>query len=86
MSFGSWVTFHDQAGLDATVEMMAAAYDAGVNFFVNAETYAAGKSEELMGEALKRLGWRRGSYLISTKLFGGSTRDRMNRTRSIENI
>ncbi len=71
LSFGSWVTFHDQAGLDATVEMMAAAYDAGVNFFDNAEGYAAGKSEELMGEALKRLGWRRGSYLISTKLFWG---------------
>jgi voltage-dependent potassium channel beta subunit len=51
--------------------MMAAAYDAGVNFFDNAETYAAGKSEVLMGEALKRLGWRRGSYLISTKLFWG---------------
>jgi voltage-dependent potassium channel beta subunit len=71
LSFGSWVTFHDQAGLDATVEMMAAAYDAGVNFFDNAEGYAAGKSEELMGDALKRLGWRRGSYLISTKLFWG---------------
>jgi len=71
LSFGSWVTFHNQAGIDSTVEMMSAAYDAGVNFFDNAETYAAGKSEEVMGAALKKLAWRRGSYLISTKLFWG---------------
>jgi len=71
LSFGSWVTFHNQAGIDSTVEMMSAAYDAGVIFFDNAETYAAGKSEEVMGAALKKLGWRRGSYLISTKLFWG---------------
>jgi voltage-dependent potassium channel beta subunit len=51
--------------------MMSAAYDAGVNFFDNAEGYAEGKSEEIMGAALKRLGWRRGSYLVSTKLFWG---------------
>ncbi len=71
LSFGSWVTFHTQAGVRDTVEMMAAAYDTGVNFFDNAEAYANGKSEEIMGEALKRLGWRRGSYLVSTKLFWG---------------
>ena len=71
LSFGSWVTFHNQADVDATVEMMSAAYEAGVNFFDNAETYAAGKSEEIMGAALKKLAWRRGSYLISTKLFWG---------------
>ncbi len=71
LSFGSWVTLHTQAGVRDTVEMMAAAYDAGVNFFDNAEAYANGKSEEIMGEALKRLGWRRGSYLVSTKLFWG---------------
>ena len=71
LSFGSWVTFHTQAGVDATVEMMSAAYDAGVNFFDNAEAYAAGKSEEVMGAALRTLGWRRGSYLVSTKLFWG---------------
>jgi len=71
LSFGSWVTFHSQFGMDSAVEMMAAAYDAGVNFFDNAETYAGGKSEELMGAALKKLGWRRGSYLVSTKLFWG---------------
>ena len=66
LSFGSWVTFHNQADVDATVEMMSLAYDAGVNFFDNAEVYAYGKSEEIMGEALRRLGWRRGSYLVST--------------------
>ena len=71
LSVGSWVTFHRQAGINSAVEMMAAAYDAGVNFFDNAEVYAGGKSEELMGAALKKLGWRRGSYLVSTKLFWG---------------
>jgi voltage-dependent potassium channel beta subunit len=71
LSFGSWVTLHNQAGVDSTVQMMSAAYDAGVNFFDNAETYAAGKSEEIMGAALRKLNWRRGSYLISTKLFWG---------------
>ncbi len=71
LSFGSWVTFHSQADVDATVTMMGAAYDAGVNFFDNAENYAAGKSEEVMGAALQKLGWRRGSYLVSTKLFWG---------------
>ena len=68
LSFGSWVTFHKQTELESTVTMMAAAYDAGVNFFDNAEGYEAGKSEELMGMALKKLGWRRGSYLVSTKI------------------
>jgi voltage-dependent potassium channel beta subunit len=51
--------------------MMTAAYDAGVNFFDNAEAYAGGASEEIMGAALKKLGWHRGSYLVSTKLFWG---------------
>ena len=71
LSFGSWVTFHTQSGVSDAATMMAAAYDAGVNFFDNAETYASGKSEEVMGAALKKLGWRRGSYLVSTKLFWG---------------
>ena len=82
LSFGSWVTFHTQAGVKDTVEMMAAAYDAGVNFFDNAEAYANGKSEEIMGEALKRLGWRRGSYLVSTKLFWG-LHDNPNETNTL---
>jgi voltage-dependent potassium channel beta subunit len=71
LSLGSWVTFHNQTDIDATVKLMGTAYDAGVNFFDNAENYSAGKSEEVMGAALKKLGWRRGSYLISTKLFWG---------------
>ena len=71
LSLGSWVTFHLQSGIDDAVAMMSAAYDAGVNFFDNAEVYAGGKSEEVMGAALKKLGWRRGSYLVSTKLYWG---------------
>ncbi len=82
LSFGSWVTLHTQVGVRETVEMMAAAYDAGVNFFDNAEGYANGMSEEIMGEALKRLGWRRGSYLVSTKLFWG-LHDNPNETNTL---
>jgi len=91
LSFGSWVTFHTQSGIDSTVEMMAAAFDAGVNFFDNAENYAAGKSEEIMGAALQKLGWRRGSYLVSTKLFWGlharpNEQNTLNRKYLIEGI
>ncbi len=71
LSLGSWVTFHSQSGVDDAVEIMRAAYDAGVNFFDNAENYANGQSEEVMGAALKKLGWRRGSYLVSTKFYWG---------------
>jgi len=71
LSLGSWVTYGEQVDIDAAAGMMAAAYDKGVNFFDNAETYAAGKSEEIMGAALKKLGWRRMSYLVSTKLYWG---------------
>jgi len=71
LSFGSWITYGNQ--MDGTVarECMAAAYDAGVNFFDNAEVYAKGKSETIMGEALAKLGWRRSSYLVSTKFYWG---------------
>jgi voltage-dependent potassium channel beta subunit len=91
LSFGSWVTFHNQADVKAAVDMMAAAYDAGVNFFDNAEVYASGKSEEVMGEALKKLKWRRGSYLVSTKFYWGlhdgvNERNTLNRKRLIEGI
>ncbi len=71
LSLGSWVTYSTQVDITAAANMMAAAYDRGVNFFDNAETYAAGKSEEIMGAALKKLGWRRASYLVSTKLYWG---------------
>jgi voltage-dependent potassium channel beta subunit len=71
LSLGSWVTFHTQVNVDQAVEMMSVAYDAGVNFFDNAQAYAKGKSEEIMGEAFKKLGWRRASYLVSTKFYWG---------------
>jgi voltage-dependent potassium channel beta subunit len=91
LSFGSWVTFHNQAGIDSALEMMAAAYEAGVNFFDNAEIYANGKSEKVMGAALKELGWRRGSYLVSTKIYWGLhvtplEKNTLNRKRLIEGI
>lgn len=71
LSFGSWVTFGSQIDLKAGIECMAAARDAGVNFFDNAEVYARGKSEEIMGDALKQLAWRRSSYIVSTKFYWG---------------
>ncbi len=71
LSFGSWVTYGNQLGTDTARECMAAAHDAGVNFFDNAEVYAKGQSETIMGDALKKLGWRRSSYIISTKFFWG---------------
>ncbi|MEM9492572.1 MAG: aldo/keto reductase, partial [Myxococcota bacterium] len=71
LSFGSWVTFHNQADVDIALECMTAAYDAGCNFFDNAEIYARGKSEEIMGVALKKAGWRRDSYIVSSKVRWG---------------
>ena len=71
LSFGSWITYGNQLGESAARECMAAAFDAGVNFFDNAEVYAKGNAESIMGEALKRLGWRRSSYIVSTKFFWG---------------
>src|SRR5688572_22860156 len=91
LSFGSWVTFKNQVDVKDAVEIMAAAYDAGVNFFDNAEVYASGKSEEVMGEALKKLKWRRSSYLATTKFYWGlhdgvNERNTLNRKRLIEGI
>ncbi|MCB8979316.1 MAG: aldo/keto reductase [Ardenticatenaceae bacterium] len=71
LSFGSWVTFSTQADVDLAADMMKAAYDAGVNFFDNAEVYAHGKSEEIMGKVFQRMGWRRDSYIVSSKVYGG---------------
>lgn len=71
LSFGSWVSFHNQLGEGAAAECMKAAYDAGVNLFDNAESYASGKSEEIMGDVLKKTGWRRASYIVSTKFYWG---------------
>lgn len=71
LSFGSWVSFDAQVGVDTAVECMGAAYERGCNFFDNAEVYAGGRSETIMGEALARLGWPRWSYVLTTKLFWG---------------
>ena len=71
LSLGSWVTYGSQVDTKAAVECMAAAWDAGVNFFDNAEAYAKGMSETIMGGALKQLGWRRAQVIVSTKFFWG---------------
>jgi voltage-dependent potassium channel beta subunit len=71
LSLGSWITYGNQVDEKASIELMAAARDHGVNFFDNAEVYAAGKSEELMGASLKKLGWDRLTYMVSTKFFWG---------------
>ena len=75
LSFGSWVTFGPQIDTAQAEACLKTAYDAGVNFFDNAEAYAKGKSEIIMGEALKRLGWRRDSYCVSSKVCFGSVND-----------
>jgi voltage-dependent potassium channel beta subunit len=71
LSFGSWVTFGEQMNTDLALECMSAAREAGVNFFDNAESYAEGASETIMGQALAELDWPRWSYVISTKLYWG---------------
>ncbi|SHE99061.1 voltage-dependent potassium channel beta subunit, animal [Ferrithrix thermotolerans DSM 19514] len=73
LSLGSWVTFGTQVDTGAAAEAMAVAYDAGVNFFDNAEVYAGGESERIMGEAFRRLGWDRESFVVSSKFFWGIT-------------
>jgi voltage-dependent potassium channel beta subunit len=70
-SLGSWVTFAKQVDTGDAKSLMTAAYDAGVNFFDNAEGYEAGASEVVMGEALTELGWSRDSYVVSSKVFWG---------------
>lgn len=71
LSLGSWVTYGPQVDIDASADMIKFAYDNGVNFFDNAESYAGGQSEKIMGAAFRKLGLRRGSYLVSTKLYWG---------------
>lgn len=72
ISFGAWVTFRTQMGVDQALACMTAAYEAGCNFFDNAEAYASGQAEVVMGEALKKAGWPRDSYIVSSKVFFGS--------------
>jgi voltage-dependent potassium channel beta subunit len=91
LSFGSWITYGNQLDVSAARECMAAAYDAGVNFFDNAQVYAAGKSEELMGEALKKLAWPRMKYVVSTKFYWGisdgpNERNTLNRKYLLDGI
>jgi len=74
LSLGSWVTYHNQVDVKSATEMLAAAMDAGVNFFDNAEAYAGGKSEVVMGEAIRALKWPRLNYVVSTKFFWGLDR------------
>ncbi len=71
LSFGSWVTFDNQLKDDLAMECMQAARDAGCNFFDNAEVYAGGESEAIMGRVLTELGWPRWSYVLTTKVFWG---------------
>jgi voltage-dependent potassium channel beta subunit len=71
LSFGSWVTFHKQIDDSIADELMGIAYDNGINFFDNAEVYALGESEKMMGRVLKKKNWDRTSYTISSKAFFG---------------
>ena len=74
LSFGSWVTFSFQADGAAAGELMALAYDRGINFFDNAEVYAAGESERIMGGVLRTLGWGRDTFCVSSKVYWGGDR------------
>lgn len=71
LSLGAWITYGGQVGQDTARECMIAAYEAGVNYFDNAEAYASGQAEIVMGNVLKETGWRRESYIVSTKIFWG---------------
>ena len=73
-SFGSWVTFAKQVDLAPAKEMLTVAYDAGINFFDNAEGYEQGRSELVMGQAIDDLGWSRDSYIVSSKVFWGGAK------------
>lgn len=82
LSYGSWETFSTKLNLHEAKELMAHAYDNGINFFDNAETYADGLAEEMMGQAIKELGWDRSSFVVSSKVFwGGSQPTQMGLSR-----
>lgn len=72
LSFGTWITFGNQIPYATAKNLLATAYDAGVNFFDNAEVYAHGESERVMGQMLSELGWSRDSYTVSSKVFFGA--------------
>lgn len=71
LSFGSWVTFHKQLDDSLAEELMGIAYDNGINFFDNAEVYALGESEKMMGRVLRKKNWDRSSYVVSSKAYFG---------------
>ena len=71
LSYGSWVTFSFQLDQKDATDMLKIAYDNGINFFDNAEAYASGESEKIMGKAIKSLGWNRDTYIVSSKVFWG---------------
>lgn len=71
LSLGAWVTMGSQIDEDVSFECMSAAYDAGVNFFDNAEAYASGEAEVVMGNVIKRAGWKRSDLVVSTKIYWG---------------
>jgi voltage-dependent potassium channel beta subunit len=71
LSLGAWITYGGQVGEDVATKCMSAAYDVGVNFFDNAEAYASGNAEIVMGNVIKKLGWRRESIIVSSKVFWG---------------
>jgi len=72
LSFGSWITFGNQIKDNTSEKLMKMAYDAGINFFDNAEIYADGNSEKVMGGILKKMAWSRDSYILSSKVFFGA--------------
>lgn len=80
LSLGSWITFGNQIGNNIAKDLMILAYENGVNFFDNAEVYAHGKSEIVMGSILKELNWERSSYLVSSKVFFGDGGKKPNQT------
>jgi voltage-dependent potassium channel beta subunit len=91
LSFGSWVSFGPQLDVEKGAACMEAAYEAGVNFFDNAEVYAGGKSEQIMGDIIADLGWERHSFVISSKFMFGihggvNTRDTLNRKYLLEAV
>jgi len=91
LSFGSWVSFGPQLDVGRARDCLAAAYEAGVNFFDNAQSYAGGESERIMGEAIAALGWPRGSFVVSSKYYWGlddavNARNTLNRKYLLEAI
>jgi voltage-dependent potassium channel beta subunit len=75
LGLGSWISFHGQVDDSAASDIMQLAYDNGINFFDNAEVYALGESERIMGRVLKAKGWERSSYVLTSKAFFGSRKD-----------